>query len=72
MDTDCPAPDQRGTGTEQPRTVSAPLPPAPGDGDVAIQGGVAVFWCERCSRWINAHIDVDGAKKVHARISHPR
>jgi hypothetical protein len=71
MDANCPAEGQRGTGTEHGVPTPAPRPPAPVDGDVVIQGGVAVFWCEECARWINAHIQVDGAKEVHRRISHP-
>jgi hypothetical protein len=72
MDTKDPAEDQRGTGTEHALPASVPRPLAPVDGEVAIQAGVAVFWCEQCTRWINAHIEVDGAKRVHQRISHPR
>jgi hypothetical protein len=72
MDTKDPAEDQRGAGIERSFPASTSRPAAPVDGEVAIQAGVAVFWCEQCTRWINAHIEVEGAKQVHQRISHPR
>jgi hypothetical protein len=74
MDVQGPADGHRETETEtgQDPTVRLPRPTQPGDGDVAVQGGLVAFWCGRCARWVDAHIEVDGAKEVHGRIAHPR
>ncbi len=70
MDAKGPAEGQRGAGAEPSGPPAGTRPLAPKDGEVVAQEGLVSFWCDRCLRWVDAHIDVDGAKRVHERISH--
>ena len=70
MDGTGPADGPRGAGTEQGELSVGRRPFMPADGEVIAQEGVVSFWCGRCLRWVDVHIDVDGAKRVHERISH--
>jgi hypothetical protein len=72
MDVQGPADGQRDTETDQDPFVRPPRPTSPTDGEVVVQGGLVAFWCGPCARWVDAHIEIDGAKEVHVRIAHPR
>jgi len=71
MDATGPTEGQRETGSESEPAASARRPLAPVDGQVVVTEGLVSFWCDRCARWVDAHIDVGGAKLVHEHISHP-
>jgi hypothetical protein len=66
-----PAEGRREAGAEPDALPLGRRPLMPKDGEVVAQEGLVSFWCARCARWVDAHIDVEGAKAVHERISHP-
>ncbi len=70
MDMTGPAEGQREASAEGD-AVAAPGPRLPADGEVVANDGLVSFWCGRCLRWVGAYIEVDGAKRVHERVSHP-
>ena len=42
----------------------------PVDGQIAEHHGRVSYWCGCCTRWVDVHIDLDGARSVHERGSH--
>ena len=72
MNANGPTDGPRGTGTGTIRWPGdGARPIAPVDGEVFDHDGLIAFWCGRCARWIDAHIDVEAAQRVHQRNSHP-
>ena len=71
MNANGPTEGPRGTGTGQDPMARTARPIAPVDGEVFDHDGLIAFWCGRCARWIDAHIDVEAAQGVHRRNSHP-